>query len=482
MTLAGNAARGAAVTYGAQAVRVLVQVGSIVVLARLLTPSAYGTVTMVLSVVGIATVFGDLGLSMAAMQSQSLSNQQRSNLLWINAGLGLVLGGAVFLAAPLVADFYGRPELQQVCAALSIIFFLYALTPQLRAELASRLRFKVLAAADVVAQVVGFGTAVLLALFNFGYWALVANQIVVAGVTVLVVAVGARWRPLMPRRVDGMRPLLVYGVHTLGVQLLTYISGNIDNVLIGRFLGSSSLGLYSRASQLFRLPLQQVATPLTPVALPVLSRLKDDLRSFEAFAIRAQLILSYLLGGVLFAFVCAAAPIVSIALGRQWEAAVPLLQILAVGGAFQAFGYVFYWVFLARGYTGLQLKWSLVGRSVMVLLLFGGIQWGMVGIAISATIGQVLLWLFMGIFALPKTGVSSGALIGASLRPAVVYTAAAAMAVAFSPLLTGLPAPVVLAIIGLEMLGVLALAALLVPRVRQDVAEILGTVRRLRRN
>ena len=133
MTLAGNAARGAAVTYGAQAVRVLVQVGSIVVLARLLTPSAYGTVTMVLSVVGIATVFGDLGLSMAAMQSQSLSNQQRSNLLWINAGLGLVLGGAVFLAAPLVADFYGRPELQQVCAALSVIFFLYALTPQLRA-------------------------------------------------------------------------------------------------------------------------------------------------------------------------------------------------------------------------------------------------------------------------------------------------------------------------------------------------------------
>jgi O-antigen/teichoic acid export membrane protein len=482
MTLAGNAARGAALTYGAQAVRVLVQVGSIVVLARLLTPSAYGTVTMVLSVVGIATVFGDLGLSMAAMQAQSLSDQQRSNLLWINAGLGLLLGGAVFLAAPLVADFYGRPELQQVCAVLSVIFFLYALTPQLRAELASRLRFKILAAADVVAQVVGFGTAVLLALLNFGYWALVANQIVVAAVTVLVVAVGARWRPLLPRRVDGMRPLLVYGVQTLGVQLLTYISGNIDNVLIGRFLGSSSLGLYSRASQLFRLPLQQVATPLTPVALPVLSRLKDDLRNFEAFAVRAQLILSYLLGGVLFVFVCAAAPIVSIALGRQWGAAVPLLQILAVGGAFQAFGYVFYWVFLARGYTGLQLKWSLAGRSVMVLLLFAGIHWGMLGVAVAATIGQFLLWLVMGLFALPKTGVQVGALIGASVRPAVVYTVAAIVAVAFSPLLLGLPALLVLAIIGVEMVAVLAFAALLIPRVRQDVEEILNTVRRLRRS
>jgi O-antigen/teichoic acid export membrane protein len=460
---------------------VLVQVGSIVVLARLLTPSAYGTVTMVLSVVGIATVFGDLGLSMAAMQSQSLSNQQRSNLLWINAGLGVVLGVTVFCAAPLVAAFYGEPDLQGVCATLSVIFFLYALTPQLRAELASRLKFKVLAAADVVAQVAGFGVAVVLALFDFGYWALVANQIVVAVVTVLVVAIGARWRPLLPRKTGGMRPLLVYGVHTLGVQLLTYISGNIDNVLIGRFLGSSALGLYSRASQLFRLPLQQVATPLTPVALPVLSRLKDDLRSFEAFAVRAQLILSYLLGGVLFGFVCAATPIVSIALGRQWGAAVPLLQILAVGGAFQAFGYVFYWIFLARGYTGLQLKWSLVGRSLMVLLLFVGIYWGMIGVAAAATLGQFLLWLLMGLVALPKTGVRVGALIAASLRPAGVYTAAALGAAALSPVLTGLPAALVLMIIGGEILVTLSVSALLFPRVRRDVFEILGTVRRLRR-
>ena len=251
---------------------------------------------MVVSIVGIATVFGDLGLSMAAMQSQTLTQQQRSNLLWINVSLGILLSVLIVCTSPAIAGFYGKQELAPIGSALSVVFFLYSITPQLRAELASKLRYRWLATADVVAQVAGFVVAVVTAIAGFGYWSLVWNQIVVAAVTALLVSVGAHWRPNLPRRTPGMVPLLRYGVDTLGVQLLTYISGNVDNVLIGRFIGSGALGLYSRAAQLFRLPLQQIATPLTPVAVPVLSRLSETIDVFEAYARRAQLALGILIG------------------------------------------------------------------------------------------------------------------------------------------------------------------------------------------
>ncbi len=239
MTLATSAARGAAATYGAQAVKVLTQVASIVVLARLLTPNQYGVVTMVLAIAGVALVFGDLGLSMAAMQSQTLTQQQRSNLLWINAGLGCVLGACIVLAAPLIAGFYGKDELRGVAESLSVVFVIYALIPQFRAELASRFAFRWLAISDATAQAVGFAAALCLALAGFGYWALVWNQLVAASVTLLLIAIGARWKPNLPRKTAGMRPLLRYGLDTLGVQLLTYVSTNLDSILIGGPLGAT---------------------------------------------------------------------------------------------------------------------------------------------------------------------------------------------------------------------------------------------------
>ena len=245
-----------------------------------------------------------------------------------------------------------------------------------------------------------------------------------------------------------MVPLLRYGVDTLGVQLLTYISGNVDNVLIGRFIGSGALGLYSRAAQLFRLPLQQIATPLTPVAVPVLSRLSETIDVFEAYARRAQLALAYSLGGVLFGFVAAAGPIVSIALGAQWSSAVPLLQILAVGGVFQAFGYVYYWIFLSLGFTALQLKWSLIGRAIMVVLLIASVPFGITGIAVAASAGQVLLWAINSFVALPKTGVPVRGIVIAALRPAMIFGPYALLAALVTPHLPPMPSIVLLLLVG----------------------------------
>lgn len=425
-SLAGDAARGALTTLGAQWVRFAIQMASLALLARLLLPSDYGVISMVTALVGLATLIGDFGLSLATIQAKRLTAGQRNNLFWINASLGVLVGVVVFLLGWPIAGFFGRPELVHVTQAFSIVFLLSAVTAQFRAEATRRLRFAWMAATDISAQFLALLVGVAAALGGFGYWALVLQQLTAAVVTLVMLIIASGWLPGLPRRGEPMSALLKFGGNTFGVQLINYVSGNIDNVLIGRFWGASSLGFYDRAYQLFRLPLAQVAGPMTRVALPVLSRLQEH-EAYDRYLQRAQLVLTYVMGGVFFIALVLAEPIIAIMLGPGWDQSVVLFRILALGGVFQTLGHAYYWAFLSKGKTGVQLRFSIIGRSIMVALICVGVIWGPVGVAIATVVGLFVNWLLLTIFAVPKTGIDLRGLLLAALRPLVAFAGMTAL-------------------------------------------------------
>ena len=177
------------VVLGGQGVRILVQIASVVVLSRLLTPRDYGLVAMVLAVVAVAEIFRDFGLSTAAIQAKVLTRAQQSNLWWLNAALGLGFGLVAIMAAPLVAALYDEPALTTLTAAMAGMFVLNGMGAQYRADLTRRLLFTRLAAATVLAPLLALGIAAYAAANGAGYWALVVQQLVQAAVG--LVAVGA---------------------------------------------------------------------------------------------------------------------------------------------------------------------------------------------------------------------------------------------------------------------------------------------------
>ncbi|ROS29302.1 PST family polysaccharide transporter [Rathayibacter sp. PhB127] len=479
MTIAGDAARGAATTLGGQWLRFLLQLVALAVLARLLSPDDYGVISMVLAIAGVATLLGDFGLSMASIQSTDVSDVQRSNLFWINVALGSVLSGVVFLLAYPIAAFYGRSELVLVCQVLASVFLVNSITAQFKAEVSRSFRFRWLAASDVSAQLVGSSAAVLLALTGAGYWALVAQQVLVAATTLVVLVIGARWLPGLPRRTDGMRSFLSFGANTVGVQLVNYISGNADSVLIGRVWGAGALGVYDRAYQIFRMPLQQIAAPMTRVAFPVLSRMKDE-PGFESYVQRAQLVLAYTMGGVFFVAAALADPLIEIALGDGWDQSKVIFRILAIGGVFQALGFVYYWVFLAKALTGLQLRFSVLSRSLMVAFMAVGVIWGPVGVAIGSTAGLILNWVVLTVFAIPKAGVDVRALAVQALRPlllGVIVVLVSVLALMFLDSWTAIAQLITVG--GLDLLVVLAVVVAVSPY-RRDARLLWSTIRRMR--
>ncbi len=481
VSLADSAARGGAATLGGQLIRFALQLATTAVLARVIAPSDFGLFAMVIAIVGIASVLGDFGLSMASIQSQTITDRQRSNLFWTNIAIGAVLSGAVYLSAPLVALFYGRPELVPISQALSVTFLLNAAAAQFRAEVSVKLRFKWLAMADVLAVFTAMLLAVTLGALGYGYWALVAQQLAISAVTLVVLVVAARWFPGLPSRGAGMRDLYKFGANTLGIQVVTYLSSNIDDILVGRFSGATAAGIYSRAYQLFRLPLNQIAAPMTRVALPILSKLQDDPR-YDAYVARATLVLGYAFGGAFFMLAAFTDPVIDIMLGDGWEDAKPIFAVLAVGGVFQGLGFIYYWVFLSRALTGLHLKWSVIGRVAMIAMMCVGVLWGPLGVAIAASVGRIFVWGLTTAFPMRKSGVKRLPLLRIAMRPVLLFApvSVAALALSFT-VMTSWPVWIELPALLVFVAAYLACVYALSRRVRDDVEDLRDVLVRIRR-
>lgn len=479
--LSALAAHGAAVTIVAQMTRIAVQVVSVVILARLLTPEDYGLLAMVLAIIGVGEIIRDFGLSSAAIQAPDLSRVQRDNLFWINSAIGLVLAAAVFSGAPVLAALFGESELIPIAQVLASTFIFNGLATQYRANLTRDLQFVKLAVTDVVAPVIALIVAIAAAVAGAGYWALVVQQITQVVVLLCFVVVFGRWLPRLPRRTAPMSGLLRFGWNIVASQLVGYLSNNVDTLLIGIRFGAAPLGLYNRGFQLLMTPLNQIRSPLTTVALPVLSRLRDDDNRFSDFVARGQIALGYSLVAVLGLVISAAEPISAVFLGDQWLSVAPILRLLAIGAIFQTLAFVGYWVYLSRGLTGYLFRYSLVSAAIKVTCIVVGSTWGVVGVAAGYALAAAIEWP-ISIWRLSRITVfPARRLYGGAFRVLAVTATASLTAFSASTALQGLGGVIQLVAATTATAIAYYLAFALIRLIRADVVSVMNLIRLLPR-
>lgn len=375
-----------------QLARVLIQVAGIVVLARLLSPEDYGLLAMVVAIVGVGEIFRDFGLSSAAIQAPTISKGQRSNLFWLNSGIGFTLAILTIVLAQPIALLYGEPRLAGICLVLSSTFLLNGIATQHKADITRQLKFRKLALIEVIAPAIGLAVGLVSAVVGFGYWSLVLQQVAIPLVAAILFLQAGRWVPQWYDKSESIRGFMKFGVNLLGAQMLTYASRNADSVVIGMRFGPASLGLYDRAFQMIALPLNQLNAPASKVALPILSRLDEDATRYSSFLLRGQSVMINMITPLL-AFGASVAPAaVTIVLGAQWTESASLFQLLALGGIAQALSYATYWVFLSKGLTASNLRLTLVSRPLIVFGIIVGSNWGVQGVATAYAVGLLLNW------------------------------------------------------------------------------------------
>lgn len=477
--LGQRAAHGVLAVGTGQAARILLQIASVVVLARLISPRDYGLVAMVTAIVGVGEILREMGLSSAAIQSRSLSRAQRDNLFWISAAAGLLVALVVALASPLLVVLYDQPEVAGIGLALAPTFLLSGLAAPYRAGLTRDLRFKALAVCEVAGAAAALSVGVAAASFGLGYWSLVLQQLSGGVLAVVALAWTSGWLPRLYDRSAPMRQLLRFGFSVLGSQVITYTSINVDSVLIGSTYGARDLGFYNRGMQLVRTPLNQLRTPIGTVALPVLSRLQDDPRRFIEFVAGAQLAVGYpMLAGIGW-FIACGEHAVHLALGPTWLDATPVIQLIAATEGISTL------MFLAAGmYVSLGLGAALVRLSAFTLLLrlcllVAALPLGLVAVAAAGLVGALVV-LPIALWQVGRsTGMPTRILLWQAMGMLVVVTSISVVTASFVSAFDGLPDPVLLPVAAVVQLAALAVAGLL-PPVRRQLSQVLTMARLLR--
>lgn len=402
-----KSARGGAATIVGQVVGMVLQIGTAVVLARILSPTDYGLQSMVITLTAFFTLFRDAGLTLASVQRENLTHEEVSTLFWINVGLGTFLTIVVAASAPFLVWFYKEPRLFWVTIASSFIFLISSLSAQQRALLDRGMRFSTNVAVDIFSSVVGTVVAIGMAMAGFGYWSLFWQNISIPLVATIAVWIIMPWWPTRPRWTPALRSMVHFGGTLTLNSFVVYVAYNTEKVLLGRSWGAAPLGIYSRAYQLANLPVQQLFSAAYVVAFSVLSRLQGDEQRLQRAYLKSQsaiisLTIPVVIGSALFAN-----EIVLVLLGAKWMPVAGVLRMLAPTILVFALVNPFAWLLQATGRVGRSLGIAVLIAPVVIAGVLAGLHGGPSGVATGYSVAMVLLFVPIVLWAKHGTGITA---------------------------------------------------------------------------
>jgi len=390
--LGSRAAKGGVIVFASQLVKFISQTGSQVILARLLAPADFGLIAMVVVFSGFMNLFQDMGLTMATIQRKEISHRQVSMLFWINVGISLLVAGIFAGLAPVLAIFYDEPLVIGITIVLSSSFIIAGLSAQHLAILRRHMRYRAIAVIEIASMIAGVILAIVMALYGFGYWALVGFTLGQAVVQMVMAWIYSPWRPGLIFKAEDMGGLLKFGGNMTAFNVTNYFTRNADNLMLGATWGAAVLGFYSKAYAMLLLPLKQINAPISAVAVPALSRLQDEPERFSDFYCRMLQVASYVSMPIIIMFFILSEEAVLILLGEQWIESVPIFHVLTILALGQTVQNSTGWVMIAYNRTGRMFKWSIIQGSCAVAAFSVGLNWGGYGVAVAAAIcGSVLI-------------------------------------------------------------------------------------------
>jgi PST family polysaccharide transporter len=376
-------------------------------LARLLNPADFGVVALTNVVLTFAQPFADLGLANALVQRSNVSDRHVRTAFTMAAMLGAAIGVLLIVAAPLAVSLTGTPAVASVLRILAPGFACRAAAGVAEALLRRSLDFKRQVIIEIAAYLVGYGVvAIGLAWNGYGLWSLVWGslvQMVVAAAAQMAV-VRHSIRPLLGR--PELSQLVGFGVGASLSSVFNYLAINGDDFIVGRVLGATSLGLYSRAYGLMKLPHIYVGTVMTRVMFPVFADAQHD----QARLQRGYLLLTEVTATVAapaLATLAVVAPyMVPSVYGPQWTGVVTPLEILCVAGYFRALYHLGGVVAQSVGRVYDELWRQMVYAVLVIVAVFAGTSHGLTGVAIAVVVATVYMFIAAAGLALGLTGTS----------------------------------------------------------------------------
>ncbi|MBR1280269.1 MOP flippase family protein [Bradyrhizobium sp. AUGA SZCCT0283] len=353
----------------------------LVVVSRFLTVSELGTAAIAMMILGFATVIADFGVNKVLIKEQGdLAPGLRTLLYAIELGLGFAIWIIVWMSSPALAHYYAAPELASLLRHGSVALLIIPIGHQFYFLISRDLLFRKLAIIEIVSSIAGVAIVIFAAILNEGAYAIVWGWAGNLSLRYLLIAFdGWQQYPLARRwTIKGSLPHLKFGFYATVENIVSFISTNIDYLVIGYFLGPQQLGYYALAYQVATFAPQKIAPILTRVAFPMFAKQQADGSVLRAgylnFSQLAIVLTLPLLAGVLIT----APLLVQVVFGVAWEQSIPILQLLTIVGVGKMVIVPVVPLLLAKGRADLAfasgLLFTLVTFIVFLLIVEMGLQ------------------------------------------------------------------------------------------------------------
>jgi PST family polysaccharide transporter len=351
------------------------------ILARLLTPGDYGVAGMAMVCVSFASLFTDPALGTALVQRRTISEEDRSTVFWTTCFVGAAVALVGVAVSGYVADLFGQHEVKSLFMVLSIGLFLSGLSVTQLALLMRQLAYRSIEIREIVATLIAAACAISVAFAGFGPWAIITNWLVFTAASSALLWFLAPWRPSFIYSRGSLIDLGSFGMKVFGSRVLTWGNSNMDNVLIGRFLGAAPLGAYALAYNVMYVPITRISMPLMSILSPAYARMQHDRERQQSAWLRSKSTIAALLGPAFAAVIVLAPDLVPVAFGPKWHAAVVPVQLLSLAGLAQTLVALHWSILTALDRPGTLFRINLLVTALTVAAFIAGLPFGIVGVA-----------------------------------------------------------------------------------------------------
>ena len=354
-----------------------------ILLARILTPSDYGVVGMIGIFMAIAQTFIDSGFGSALIRKKDCTDEDFSTAFYFNIVVGVVCYLILFLAAPLIANFFDTPILKDIVRVLSINLFLNSLSIVQTAKLTAAVDFKSQAKVSLVATIVSGCVGLAMAYSGFGVWSLVYQSVSSSAVRTLLLWMITKWKPLRIFSKQSFKYLFGFGSKILSASLLHTIYSNLTTILIGKFYTSKDLGYYSRGESLATLPSSNLTGILQSVTYPILSKMQDDDARLVSVYRKYIRITSMVIFFGMFLMAALAKPLILTLLTDKWLESVIFLQVFCFAYMFDHICQLNLNILYVKGRSDLVLRLEIIKKTISISMIVAAIPFGVLAICIS---------------------------------------------------------------------------------------------------
>ena len=380
-----------------------------ILLARLLTPNDYGMIAMLTIFMAVSQTFIDSGFGNALIRKPDRNEADKATVFFFNIFMAVACYGVIFLAAPLVAQFYKMPQLTDILRVLALNLIILAFGSIQRLNLTIDLNFKTLAKVSFVGAVVGGSAGLVCAYNGLGVWSLVVQQMTTMTTRVILFWTLVHWRPKTFFNKTSFKSMFGFGSKLLASGLLNTLYDTIYDLIIGKVFSASTLGNYSRASHFANFPSSNITGIFQRVTFPVLSKVQDDPEKLRKGYLKFLNMATLVIFPLMIGLAAVAKPFILLVLTDKWVEVILILQIICIAQMWYPVHAINLNILQVMGRSDLFLKLEIIKKIEGIIVLCITLPHGI----IAMCFGQ---W-FNACFGLVINTYYSGKLLNAGLLP-----------------------------------------------------------------